>query len=77
MKSPGDLEKYQIDFISVNQRFVYSVTNAKTLLEVNVDTDHNLSVADLQTRSKHIEYKWYLNKKWHFEKLKRKNYGFI
>ena len=48
-KSPGDRNPYQIDYIMVKQRFRNSIRDVKTLPGVDIDSDHNLLVAEVQT----------------------------
>ncbi|KAI5738261.1 hypothetical protein M8J77_004739 [Diaphorina citri] len=54
-KSPGDRFRNQIDFILVNQRFKNSIKNSKTCPGADADTDHNLLVAEIRTRMKHVK----------------------
>ena len=53
-KSPGDLHRYQIDYILVKQRFRGSIKDVKTMPGADIDSDHNLLVADVNTRLKRI-----------------------
>lgn len=60
---------WQTDFILVKQRFKNSIKMAKTFCGADTETDHNLLVADVRTRLKHIgEPK--LMKKWDVSRLK-------
>ena len=54
-KSPGDRNRYQIDYILVKQRFRNSIRDVKTLPGADIDSDHNLLVAEVQTRKKAIK----------------------
>lgn len=58
-------ERNQLDFIFVNHRFANSVKNCKTLPGANPDIDHNLLIADIQTKLKH-----YWNIKTQYWKIK-------
>jgi len=51
-KSPGDRKRYQIDYILVKQCFRNSIRDVKTLPGADIDSDHNLLVAEVQTRLK-------------------------
>ena len=51
-KSPGDRNRYQIDYILVKQHFRNSIRDVKTLPGADIDSDHNLLVAEVQTRLK-------------------------
>jgi hypothetical protein len=42
-KSPGDRNRYQIDYILVKQRFRNSIRDVKTLPGADIDSDHNLT----------------------------------
>ena len=41
-KNPGDTERYQIDYILINQRYRNSVKNSKSYPGADIDSDHNL-----------------------------------
>lgn len=51
-KSPGDLHRNQIDFITIDQRWKSSVTNAKTYPGADCGSDHQLVVAEVRIRFK-------------------------
>ena len=53
-KSPEDRKRYQIDYILVNQRITNSKRDVKTTPDADIDSDHNLLVAEVQTRLKAI-----------------------
>ena len=53
-KQPGELRRYQLDYILVPQRYRNSVKNAKAYPGADVDSDHNLVVMRFLTRLKHI-----------------------
>jgi Metal-dependent hydrolase len=48
-------ERHQIDYILVKQRFRNSVRDVKTLPGADIDSDHNLLVAEVQARLKSIK----------------------
>ena len=54
-KSPGYRKRNQIDYILAKQRFRNSIRVVKTLPGADIDSDHNLLVADVQTRLKAIK----------------------
>ncbi|KAI5715694.1 hypothetical protein M8J77_020891 [Diaphorina citri] len=68
-KSPGDRKRYQLDYILINQRFKNSIKTAKTFPGADIFSDHNLLIAEVRTRLKHIRRKG-TSKKWNLEKLK-------
>jgi Metal-dependent hydrolase len=49
-KGPGNRNRYQIDYILVKQRFSNSIRDVKTLPGAEIDSDHNLVVAEVQTK---------------------------
>ena len=68
-KAPGDIARYQIDFILANQRFKNSIKVAKTYPGADANSDHNLLVIDVRTRLKHVKRRM-LIRKWNVIKLK-------
>jgi hypothetical protein len=62
-KSPGDRKQYQID---------YSFRDVKTLPGADIDSDHNLLVAEVQTRLKAIRKAGKRMPKWNLEQIKSK-----
>ena len=69
-KKPGDGQRYQIDYILIKQRFRNSVKNAGTLNGADINSDHNLVVADISTRMKIIRRKTNIKVKWNLEKFR-------
>lgn len=67
-KSPGDRYRNQIDFILINQRFKNSVKNSRTCPGADVRSDHNLLIAEIETRLKHVKKKKLVTK-WNMDKL--------
>ena len=53
-KQPGDVRRYQIDFILVKKRYRNSVLDARTYPGADANTDHNLVVAKVQIKLKKI-----------------------
>ena len=49
------MNRYQIDYILVKQRFWNCIRDVKTLPGADVDSDHNLLVAEVQRRLKAIK----------------------
>jgi hypothetical protein len=56
-KSLGDWKCYQINYILVKQCFRNSIRDVKTFPGADIDSDHNLLVAEVQTRLKRIKKK--------------------
>ena len=52
--SPGDLRRYQIDYILVRQRYRNSVKSSWSYPGSNVDSDHNLVAMRLKLKLKKI-----------------------
>ena len=53
-KSPGDLYRNQIDYISINNRFRNSVTQVKTYPGADCGSDHSPVVATLEVKLKKL-----------------------
>ena len=53
-KAPGDRSRHQVDYILVKHRFRNSVKDVQTLPGADIDSDHNLLVANICTRLKRI-----------------------
>src|SRR6478609_4198165 len=51
-KSPGDLRRYQIDYILVRQRYRNNVRSSWSYLGADVDSDHNLVAMRLKLKLK-------------------------
>ncbi|XP_050059858.1 craniofacial development protein 2-like [Aphis gossypii] len=49
-KIPGDIARYQIDYILVKNRFKNQVTFCKAYLSADCDSDHNLVIAKCELR---------------------------
>ena len=54
-KNPGDIERYQIDYILINQRYRNSVINSKYYPGADIDSDHNLVMMKMNIKLKHIK----------------------
>ena len=67
-KNPGDRNRYQINYILVKQRFRNSIGDVKTLPGANIDSDHNLLVAQVQSTIKAIKKNWEEERKMEFGK---------
>ena len=67
-KSPGDKNQYQIDYILVKQHFRNSIRDMKTLPGADIDSDHKLLVAEVQTSLKAIKKSLEEKTKMKFEK---------
>ena len=75
-KSPGDLRRYQLDYILVKERYRNSIKNAHTLPGADADTDHNLLVVKICMSLKKIKRKA-RRKRWDMETLKSKRDIFV
>uniref|UniRef100_A0A8D8YL68 Craniofacial development protein 2 n=1 Tax=Cacopsylla melanoneura TaxID=428564 RepID=A0A8D8YL68_9HEMI len=68
-KAPGDIRRFQIDFIMVKQKYRNQIKSSHSYPGFNVDSDHNLVMAKCNT----IRFKTRRNvtqKKWCLEKFK-------
>ena len=68
-KMPGDLGRFQIDYILVKQRYRNAVKNSKAYPGADVDSDHNLVMIEDEVRLKTIK-KTKIRKKWNTGKFK-------
>jgi hypothetical protein len=55
-KSPGNRNRYQLDYVLVKQRFRNSVKDVQTMPGADIDSDHNLLVATICTSLKKIMF---------------------
>ncbi|KAG1663554.1 Craniofacial development protein 2 [Nymphon striatum] len=53
-KMPGDINRYQIDYIMIRQRYRNSVLNSRAYPGADADTDHNLVCMTVKLRMKRI-----------------------
>jgi hypothetical protein len=68
-KAPGDLTRYQLDYILVRERYRNSVKNSHAYPGADADTDHNLVAMSVFLTLKNLKRK--KNKKrWNRDKLK-------
>src|SRR6476469_9680538 len=67
-KSPGDLRRYQIDYILVQQRYRNSVKSSWSYPGADVDSDHNLMAVRLKLKLKKIPRRKQ-QKKWNLDSL--------
>jgi len=68
-KAPGDWSQHQLDYILVKHRFRSSVKDVQTLPGADIDSDHNILVAEVQTRLKKIIRFQKSRPRWDLEKL--------
>ena len=61
----------------MKQRFRNSIRDVKTLPGADIDSDHNLLVAEVQTRLKAIKKAGKRKPKWNLERIKSKEYHAI
>jgi len=71
-KSPGDRERYQLDYIMVRQRYRNSVKNSRTLPGADADTDHNMVAMTVSLQLKFIRKRRIKTFKWNKEKIRTK-----
>ena len=71
-RSPGDKNRYQVDYILVKQRFRNSIRDVKTFPGADIDSDHTLLVAEVQTRLKAFKKAEKRKPKWNLEVNKSK-----
>lgn len=69
-KSPGDGNRYQIDYILVKKKFMNEIKSSHSYPGYDIDSDHVLVIADYSIRFK--KYKRTNQHKWCVEKLKDK-----
>ena len=72
-KAPGDVTRYQIDYILVKSRYRNSVKNAKAYPGADADTDHNLVVMTMAVKLKFIKRRKKTRQRWNKEALKTKS----
>lgn len=68
---PGDIGRYQIDYIMVKQRFRNQVKNSRSYPGADVDTDHNLVLMTCDLKFKKLLKK--NSNKWRTDKLKQED----
>jgi hypothetical protein len=68
-KKPGDVNRYQIDYILVRQRYRNSVKSAQSYPGADADTDHNLVAMRVKLKLKKLK-RGKNRRKWDMEKLK-------
>ena len=71
-KAPGDIERYQLDYIMVRQRFRNSVKNSHACPRADADTDHNLVIMTAFLTLKNVKYKKQNIKRWDKENINTK-----
>ncbi|XP_026476325.1 craniofacial development protein 2-like [Ctenocephalides felis] len=70
LEKPGDSERHQIDYIIVKNRFRNSVKDVKTYPGADVDSDHNLLTADIETKPKNIRKTGKKRQRWNLENMR-------
>ena len=71
-KAPGDVARYQLDYIMVRLRYRNNVKNARAMPGADADTDHNLVIMKAKIKLKFIERKRKCRSKWNTKNLKEK-----
>ena len=69
-KMPGDLGRYQIDFILVRNRFKNQIKSCNTYPGAGINSDHNLVMMKCDLKFKKIKKPIKKYHKWNLEKLK-------
>lgn len=67
-KMPGDIARYQIDYILVKQRFKNQVKDSRSFPGADINSDHNLVIAKCQLKFKKLNKEKV--KRWPLEKLR-------
>jgi hypothetical protein len=68
-KMPGDINRYQIDYIMVKKRFRNQVKDCRSYPGSDIDSDHNLLMMKSNLKFKKIVSRKN-NNRWHINKLK-------
>jgi exonuclease III len=68
-KAPGDIARYQLDYILVRHRYRNSVKNSHAYPGADADTDHNLVMMNVSLTLKNVKHKS-RKRRWDIEKLK-------
>jgi predicted dithiol-disulfide oxidoreductase (DUF899 family) len=68
---PGDIGRYQLDYILVKQRYRNSVKNSRSFPGADIDSDHNLVMMKAAVRLKKLQTAK-RTKKWMLEGIKEK-----
>src|SRR6218665_44051 len=72
-KAPGDVARFQLDYILVKQRYRNSVKNAKAMPGADADTDHNLVITRAQIKLKFIKRKKTIKHRWNNKNMKERS----
>src|SRR6218665_1308157 len=72
-KAPGDVARFQLDYILVKQRYRNSVKNAKAMPGADADTDHNLVIMRAQIKLKFMKRKKTIKHRWNNKNLKERS----
>src|SRR6218665_2329949 len=65
--APGDVARFQLDYILVKQRYRNSVKNARAMPGADANTDHNLDIMRAQIKLKFIERKKTVKHRWNLK----------
>ncbi|CAI6343800.1 unnamed protein product [Macrosiphum euphorbiae] len=68
-KAPGDIARYQIDYIMTKQRFRNQIKQCKAYPGADINSDHNLLIMESELKYKNIKKKNNI-KRWNLQKLK-------
>jgi exonuclease III len=71
-KAPGDIARYQLDYIMVRKRYRNSVKNSRTLPGADADTDHNLVAMTVHLCLRFVKRKGNMRQRWDKDRLKAK-----
>ena len=75
-KSPGDKERFSIDYILVRQRFRNGVKRSWSYPGADIYTDHNLVAMQMNVKLKKIQGVIKKGKKWNIDSLKQSSTPF-
>ena len=74
-KMPGDIGRYQLDYILVKQRYRNSVKSSRSFPGCDIDSDHNLVMMKAEVRLKRVRAGKRM-KKWKLEGVNEKSDAF-
>lgn len=69
-KMPGDINRYQIDYILVKQRFRNQIKDSRSYSGPDIDTDHNMVIMKYRLNFKKLKTKEKIT--WNLDNLKSK-----
>lgn len=67
---PGDISRYQLDYILVRSRYKNSVKNSCAYPGADADTDHNLVAMTMKLKLKYIKKRKQIQRRWNRDNIK-------